>query len=126
MGSTNNLYITNYTLSVDGFGTHRVPAQAVCQNKAVGSCSYSYPVQFIGLPNGADYAGQVAAENVAGSGQMCSLLRPQTSGMPDLILRYYEYISHWLLCVGSHMHNFMPRYIPNCSPPRKADRHNYI
>ncbi len=83
MGSTNNLNITNYTISVDGFGTHRVPSQAVCQNMAVGACSYSYPVQSFSLPNGADYIGRVAAENVAGSGRTCSLLRPQTSGIYD-------------------------------------------
>ena len=81
-GSTNNLDITNYTLSGDGFGTHRVPAQAVCQNKTVGTCSYSYQVQHFSLPNGAAYIGemQVAAENPAGSGKMCSLQRPWTSG----------------------------------------------
>ena len=82
MGSTNDLNITSYTLSLDGSRTHRVPAQAVCQNKTVGTCSYSYPVQHSSLPNGAAYNGQVAAENMAGSGQMCSLLiRQQTSGM---------------------------------------------
>ena len=80
MGSTNDLNITSYTLSLDVFRTHRVPAQAVCQNKTVGTCSYAYPVQHSSLPNGAAYDGQVAAENVVGSGQMCSLLRPQTSG----------------------------------------------
>ena len=87
-GSTNNLDITNYTLSGDGFGTHRIPVQAVCQNKTIGTCSYSYPVQHFHLPNGAADIGemQVAAENVAGSGKMCSLLRPWTSGSYELIL----------------------------------------
>jgi hypothetical protein len=57
--SVNNLNITGYTLSLVGSGTHRVPAQAVCQNNTVGYCSYSYPVQSSSLPNGADYNGQV-------------------------------------------------------------------
>ena len=80
-GSASNLNITGYTLSLVGSGTHRVPAQAVCPSKAIGTCSYSYPVQYSSLSSGADYNGQVAAENVAGSGRICSFLRPQTSGM---------------------------------------------
>ena len=91
MGSTSNLNITSYTLSLGGSGTHRVPSQTVCQNSTVGICSYSYPVgQQSSLPstfNGADYTGQVAAENVAGSGQMCSLQSQQTSGMINFKLQ---------------------------------------
>ena len=88
MGWTNNLDVTNYTLSGDGFGAHRVPTQAVCQNKTVGTCSYSYSVQYSSLPSGAVNNGemQVAAENVVGSGEVCSLLRPQTSGMGIVLL----------------------------------------
>lgn len=90
MGSTSNLNITSYTLSLGGSGTHRVPSQAVCQNSTVGTCSYSYSVgQQSSLPstNGADYTGQVAAENVAGSGQMCSLQSQQTSCTINFKLR---------------------------------------
>ena len=94
MGSTNNLNITSYTLSLGGSRTHRVPAQEVCQDTTVGTCSYTYPVQHFSLPNGADYNGQVAAENMAGGGQTCSLLRPQTSGMTNsnmsIVIVQYE------------------------------------
>ena len=71
VGSGVNLNITTYAVSVDGLGTHSVPADSVCPSMSSATCSYSYPVPSFSLTSGS-LGGRVAAESEVGRGQMCS------------------------------------------------------
>ena len=75
-----NPNITDYHISVDGFGTHSIPAVSVCPPGSKSAtntnitCTYSYPVRSLNLPR-ERIGGHVAARNQIGTGRKCSPLQ---------------------------------------------------
>ena len=71
-----NPNITSYNVSVNGLGTHIVPAEGVCvESNSPMPCSYSYPVpSFKAMTSAMDALldGNVAALNEIGRGRTCS------------------------------------------------------
>lgn len=68
-----NLNVTHYVVSVEGLGTHVLPALNVCSDET-NKCSYSYPVSPSFNLSSGQIIGHVAAESEVGRGGKCSPL----------------------------------------------------